>query len=1081
VPTQPVAAFETTELHQAALHNNVPIVRGLLAQADSGAMVNQVDGNGDTALIVAARHGFLEVVKLLLAHRDAILHNLVIRADANGDSPLHIAAKLGHTSVVDFLLRCRNVELNSADKQGRRPLHWAAMKGHAGVVETLLSQGANVQFQDETGKTPLHEAAFVAFEPMAWSRTAGNQMDVDEDKEEEARLERVERSVQIISSLMNRRLDVNAVDVDGLTPLHMAAMNERYEPAEALIELGNANINAITLGWGLTPLIVAIDEARFLVVDCLLTAGADVNLPDKEGNTPLHYAARKGFRQVVEGLLRKGADPTARNIRSEIPRHLVRATDRYKQALRNLLTDAEERVVRERAGQTSAIPQHEASGLQIVSTILQGSVKRITEEGAGSRATGLGDGAANLDAEPLLPYAHDLQEIKNHLIKNSLTTGLVDASRADVVALALGAYKQMGLAVLKQLDDRGLVDMSKAQHLLVSVFSLQQTAAPQKKDNTKVTNMEKAWWRLFFSRRCARPRFPSKTDVGANVLRQTALLEFSHLAQVREYVYFGANDKKEMGFHRTLVFSHFLYELVDKAPKATMEAILEYLTTREHSALKLLDTPGDEAAAAPIMLSKSIHICLPCEGYALETLAGFDHFKAERITVRGLTQDSTWDDMHMEVKKRLEEVISRRRSFVLKAPQLLEWYDFMFFLRPAWETENKAPVPPLKLSPDAGSRMEKWWPVVRRPYKIQENVVQEPHGKLRNGLWSMGVFLPDMEVFACFRPRAQGEPRTPRPVASSRSKAAAEDDDDDMDVDSAGARRGASRRRASRPQEPADDASASSSTKGKGPAARRRTRVQAQDLSAMPLGDFYSQLCFGDDNLGYDPNLADADTGDTLCHTAAALDDVCRVGLLVFFGADLHQRNRQQRTAVEVATLKDSTHVLEYIKWLHGRTPAGSGAEEDLGPASRGFLPRGTIFRSPKGIIYEVTADRPRDENDHKLIYPVKRQGSASYPVPEPLMLKLVEEEKELKRLREAAQTSCAYLVEEKDGFQSVYDVNSTAHDFLEEQQQPRDTSVRRWWVLVMPAYVGSLQDRVALAASKGQPVCSPLQLAIWG
>ena len=78
--------------------------------------------------------------------------------------------------------------------------------------------------------------------------------------------------------------------------------------------------------------------------------------------------------------------------------------------------------------------------------------------------------------------------------------------------------------------------------------------------------MEKAWWRLFFSKQNikASTHLPGKGDTGANVLRQTAIQEFKDQELVTEYVYFGANEKKEMGFHRTLIFSHFLYELVNE-------------------------------------------------------------------------------------------------------------------------------------------------------------------------------------------------------------------------------------------------------------------------------------------------------------------------------------------------------------------------------------------------------------------------------------------------------------------------------------------------------------------------------------
>ncbi|ORV99582.1 ankyrin repeat domain-containing protein [Mycobacterium kyorinense] len=76
------------------------------------------------------------------------------------------------------------------------------------------------------------------------------------------------------------RLDIDAVDDDGRTPLHRA------------IDLG------------------AEDLAVFLV-----SVGADVNLRDRWGNTPLWRAVyhAPGTDAIVELLLERGADPAAKN------------------------------------------------------------------------------------------------------------------------------------------------------------------------------------------------------------------------------------------------------------------------------------------------------------------------------------------------------------------------------------------------------------------------------------------------------------------------------------------------------------------------------------------------------------------------------------------------------------------------------------------------------------------------------------------------------------------------------------------------------------------------------------------------
>jgi ankyrin repeat protein len=85
---------------------------------------------------------------------------------------------------------------------------------------------------------------------------------------------------ELKEQLHDGRLDIDAVDDDGRTPLHRA------------IDLG------------------AEDLAAFLV-----SAGADVNRRDRWGNTPLWRAVyhAPGTEAIVDLLLERGADPAVKN------------------------------------------------------------------------------------------------------------------------------------------------------------------------------------------------------------------------------------------------------------------------------------------------------------------------------------------------------------------------------------------------------------------------------------------------------------------------------------------------------------------------------------------------------------------------------------------------------------------------------------------------------------------------------------------------------------------------------------------------------------------------------------------------
>lgn len=70
------------------------------------------------------------------------------------------------------------------------------------------------------------------------------------------------------------------------------------------------------------------------VVEVLLAAGADPNVPDVDGDTPLHWAVRDSSFDnvpnpvVVEALLDAGADRLTRNAKGETPWDLFRRRER---------------------------------------------------------------------------------------------------------------------------------------------------------------------------------------------------------------------------------------------------------------------------------------------------------------------------------------------------------------------------------------------------------------------------------------------------------------------------------------------------------------------------------------------------------------------------------------------------------------------------------------------------------------------------------------------------------------------------------------------------------------------------------
>jgi uncharacterized protein len=106
---------------------------------------------------------------------------------------------------------------------------------------------------------------------------------------------------------------VTSYSGDGFTALHFAAFFGRFEAAELLIQRG-AEVDAFGRGWMTgTAMHSAVSRLHSHVVRILLEAGANPNVRQSAGWTPLHAAAANGDLASVDLLLDAGADFTATN------------------------------------------------------------------------------------------------------------------------------------------------------------------------------------------------------------------------------------------------------------------------------------------------------------------------------------------------------------------------------------------------------------------------------------------------------------------------------------------------------------------------------------------------------------------------------------------------------------------------------------------------------------------------------------------------------------------------------------------------------------------------------------------------
>ncbi|HVT57716.1 MAG TPA: ankyrin repeat domain-containing protein [Thermoanaerobaculia bacterium] len=148
---QELPAFD----HQLELFTRLAI-EGKVAEAEAflrqPAFLSAADREGHTALFAAAVAGNLHVLDLVLA-----LSPQLDLCDVRGATALFYSAA-GRTEVVRRLIQ-RGANINLQDQTGKSPLMVAVLMNHPGTVGLLLASGADVNHRDHVGATALFYAA----------------------------------------------------------------------------------------------------------------------------------------------------------------------------------------------------------------------------------------------------------------------------------------------------------------------------------------------------------------------------------------------------------------------------------------------------------------------------------------------------------------------------------------------------------------------------------------------------------------------------------------------------------------------------------------------------------------------------------------------------------------------------------------------------------------------------------------------------------------------------------------------------------------------------------------------------------
>ncbi|XP_054444428.1 B-cell lymphoma 3 protein isoform X1 [Pteronotus mesoamericanus] len=225
---------------------------------------------------------------------------MATRADEDGDTPLHIAVVQGNLPAVHRLVSLfqhGGRELDIYNNLRQTPLHLAVITTLPSVVRLLVIAGASPMALDRHGQTAAHLAC-------------------------EHRSPTCLRA--LLDSAAPGTVDLEARNYDGLTALHVAVNTECHEAVLLLLERG-ADIDAVDIKSGRSPLIHAVENNSLSMVQLLLQHGANVNAQMYSGSSALHSASGRGLLPLVRTLVRSGADSGLKNCHNDTPLMVARS------------------------------------------------------------------------------------------------------------------------------------------------------------------------------------------------------------------------------------------------------------------------------------------------------------------------------------------------------------------------------------------------------------------------------------------------------------------------------------------------------------------------------------------------------------------------------------------------------------------------------------------------------------------------------------------------------------------------------------------------------------------------------------
>ena len=193
------------------------------------------------------------------------------------ESNIFKACKKGNLQSVQWLIEKTDFEFNphECNKKGLCAIHIASKKGYLRIVQYFIEK-MNVDINVQTYRK--------IETPLSLACKYNH--------------------IPIIGYLIYKGADPNTKVQFGNRVIHYATKNGYLNIVQYLIEKANVDINSYNGNWE-TPFYLACESGHLPIVEYLISKGADVSAKDANGDCAIHVATIKGYLQIVQYLIEK--------------------------------------------------------------------------------------------------------------------------------------------------------------------------------------------------------------------------------------------------------------------------------------------------------------------------------------------------------------------------------------------------------------------------------------------------------------------------------------------------------------------------------------------------------------------------------------------------------------------------------------------------------------------------------------------------------------------------------------------------------------------------------------------------------